>query len=392
MKNDDKFKKRSKSILRVMMGRDSLTIPEITNHVDMSLPIVTSVIMELVRLGKLTEIKDLPAQSAGRPPVLYKLNPNAGYTIGVELGRIYTNFVMLDYTQTKVNEFHTESLLSKDLEQVVSRIDEVIINFLSEKGAQKDKLLGLGISIPGLVQGEKGISKTYLKLDEMTLREVLEKGLGIKVRIEHDVKSMTIGEMYYGDIKDAQNVLCINYGWGLGVGIITNGQIYYGNDGFAGEFGHIPLAPNDDLCYCGKQGCLETISSGRAITKRVIEKLSAGASSMILKSKKVPEEVDPIDILKAANKGDQFSIEILEEAGKYLGIGIAVLINLFNPGLIIIGGTISQVAGYLIDSLKNNAMKHSIVELNKNVVFKISDLKNNAASLGVARLTSIEYC
>lgn len=374
------------------MGKGALTLPELTSYVNISLPIVTEVINQLVRLGKVEEITEIEKPQAGRPPTLYQLNPKAGYTIGVELGRIYSNFVVLDYAQTKIHESHYESILSKDNESIFVELEKIIEIILAEIEITKSQLLGIGIAIPGIVQGERGTSQTYMVVENNQLRDYLENRLGVKVRIEHDVKSMTLGEMYYGSAQKVKNALYINYGWGLGIGIILNGKIFYGNEGFAGEFGHISLQPNGELCYCGKQGCLETISSGRAITKRVNERLSAGASSMILKSKQLSEKVDPIDILKAANLGDQFSIEILEEAGKYLGIGIAVLINLFNPGHIIIGGTISQVASYLLDSLKNNAMKHSIVQLNKNVVFEISDLKNNAGSLGVARLTSMENC
>jgi len=129
-----------------------------------------------------------------------------------------------------------------------------------------------------------------------------------------------------------------------------------------------------------------------AITKNVKEKILAGASSMILNNVANPENIGPLDILNAANKGDQFSIEILEEAGKYLGIGIAMLINIFNPEKIIIGGTFTQVASYILDVTKSNAMKHSLTQLNKSVSFGISNLANNASALGVARLTAMENC
>ena len=137
---------------------------------------------------------------------------------------------------------------------------------------------------------------------------------------------------------------------------------------------------------------METVASGRAITKKVREKISAGASSIILNTIVDPDKIGPRDILKAANKGDQFSIEILEEAGKYLGIGIAMLINIFNPEKIIIGGTFTQVASYILDVAKSNAMKHSLTQLNNNVNFEISNLSNNSGALGVARLTAIENC
>ena len=203
---------------------------------------------------------------------------------------------------------------------------------------------------------------------------------------------MTLGEQFYGAARNVENAIFLNYGWGVGIGIIINGELYYGNDGYAGEFGHIKILPEGELCYCGKNGCLETLSSGRAITKKVREKLSSGSSSLLLKYVDNIENIKTPDILKAANDGDQFSIEILEEAGRYLGIGIGILINIFNPEKIIIGGTLSDVAGYLLNFVKNNAMKHSLVQLNNNINFEISKFTNNAGSLGIARLTAMENC
>ena len=115
------------------------------------------------------------------------------------------------------------------------------------------------------------------------------------------------------------------------------------------------------------------------------ERMRDGASSMLMQTNSNIEEIDPVAILEAAGRGDQFSIEILEESGQYLGRGISILINMFNPEKIIIGGDISRVADYLLDSIRTHAMKHSLVELNQSTVFEISRLGMNAAALGVAR-------
>ena len=155
-------------------------------------------------------------------------------------------------------------------------------------------------------------------------------------------------------------------------------------DGYAGEFGHIQVIPDGDLCYCGKKGCLETVSSSRAIAHIAKARISEGATTMLSGENINIEQIDSKMVFEAANRGDQFSIEIIEEAGRYLGSGIAVLINLFNPSLIILGGGVSNAAPYLLDSIKSNAMKHSLVQLNKKVRFVTSKLGNKAGALGVA--------
>ncbi len=387
-----KKKIRSEEIMQTMMGKGPITLSEITHNTNMSLPVVTDIVADLCKMDKLIEVNDLETTGLGRPPTLYKLNPKSGYTIGLDLGRISTNIILLDFAQNKIYEKHFESILALDLKEVIKNIEKEITIILNKFKISKKELLGLGIALPGLVQGNLGKSYTYLKVKNGTLKEYLEKKFGIIVRIEHDVKSMTLGELYYGSLRNEKNALYINYGWGLGLGILINSQIYYGNNGFSGEFGHIPMVTNGALCYCGKHGCLETLSSGRAIIEEIKEKLKAGASSKLTSYNSNIDKIDLNDILKASNNGDLFSIEILDQAGKYLGIGIAQLINIFNPELIVIGGMFSQVANYLLDSLKNNAMKHSLIKLNENIKFGISELHYNVASLGVGRLTSIENC
>lgn len=388
----NKKKDRIKEIIKVMMSNDKMSLSDITSKVNLSLPKVSEIVSEMLKSNLIKEsiFDDTPFM--GRPSQKYQLNPNYGFVIGIDLGRIYTNIIVLDYTQKKIYENHSETLLKLDTKVVVKKLDVMINQILREQNISKNKLLGIGISLPGIVDSYKGISHTYLNTENISIEEYFEKVFKVKVRIEHDVKSMAFGELFYGKGKNFKDGLYLNFGWGLGLGIILNRELYYGKDSYCGEFGHIPVVSNGELCYCGKTGCLETVASGKAITKNVKEKILAGASSIILNTIKDPQEIGPLDILKAANKGDQFSIEILEEAGKYLGNGIAILINIFNPEKIIIGGTFTQVASYILDVAKSNAMKHSLTQFNHNIDFQISFLRNSAAALGVARLTAIENC
>lgn len=388
----EKRRNNIKEIIQVMMNNDIMSLAEITNQVSLSLPKVTEIVKGLCKLNLVNEIIDEDVITIGRPSIKFQLNSTSGYVIGIDLGRIYSNFVVLDFSQKKIYEKHTESILNKETKEVAKILNKFVNQIFDELKLTKKQLIGIGVSLPGIVDGKNGISYTYLKLDNTTIKEYLEKTFGVNVRIEHDVKSMSLGELYYGKNKYLDNTIYLNFGWGLGIGIIINNKLFYGKNSYSGEFGHIPVISNGELCYCGKTGCLETVASGRAITKKVRDKLSAGASSIILITIQDPEQIEPLDILRAANKGDQFSIEILEEAGKFLGIGIAMLINIFNPDRIIIGGTFTQVANYILDVAKNNAMKHSLTQLNKHVKFEISNLTNNAGALGIARLTALENC
>ena len=144
---------------------------------------------------------------------------------------------------------------------------------------------------------------------------------------------MAYGEFKNGVVKDEKNILFINVSWGLGMGVIVDGKLYYGKSGFSGEFGHIPVFDNEVICHCGKKGCLETEASGSYIHKRFLEKISEGNSSILDKKVKKGDSITLEDILDAALNDDILAIELIEEVGNNLGKQIAGLINLFNPEL-----------------------------------------------------------
>ncbi len=381
---------RKNQILNALFDYGPLPLSELSNYTGISLPLITTLVSELKEDNYILEIKKTEVAKAGRPALIVKLNKSAGYILGIDLGRINTNFVLIDLEKNIIKEHHKKAFRLSNNEMLFDELEIDINKFLTEAGIEWKELLGIGISIPGLVQGTKGISKTYFNFTVEPLGEYLTNRFNIPVRIEHDVKAMTSAEICFGSVKDSKDVLYLNYGWGLGMGIIVNGELYYGNDGYAGEFGHIPVVPNGDLCYCGKYGCLETVSSGRTISKIATEKLINGSNS-ILKSDDIKlKSIKTKALLEAANRGDQFSIEILENAGRYLGVGIAILINIFNPQKIIIGGDISNMADYILESIRSSAMKHSLVQLNENVEFVISKLGDNAGALGASLLIAKE--
>jgi N-acetylglucosamine repressor len=385
-----KNEQRRLDILRCLLDHGELSLSKIARQTHISLPVVTTLIGRLNSNASVIRVKDSQLSHVGRPPAVYRMNGESGYMLGIDLGRIYTNCVALNLAQKRVAERSRQIVLLDDDERVVDKIEEEVRGFADEANIRWKSILGIGFSIPGLVRGETGVSETYLRFGDEPLRNILVKRFKKPIRIEHDVKAMTWGEVWFGSARGKSNALVLDYGWGLGVGILTEGKLHYGHQGYAGEFGHIPMEPNGRLCYCGKKGCLETLSSGRAIAETAVERLSAGATSMVRLNRANANGLDPIVLLQAANKGDQFAIEIIEEAGRYLGQGIAILINIFNPETIIIGGDVSSVAEHILNSIKSTAMKHSLVQLNKSVEFEISKLGRYAAASGVARLVTHE--
>jgi glucokinase-like ROK family protein len=375
---------RRNLILRALLDNGQLSLTDLMKITGITIPVVSGIISSLVKEGLIVEVKDKDNTQAGRPPYLVRLNGKAGYILGVDIGRLFTNFIVMDLEHNIMVDVRKKSIpLSNDI-SLIGQLEKEIKGVISDGKISWNKLLGIGISIPGMVKGRIGLSETYFNFGNKSAKEMLEERFKKPVHIEHDLQAMALGELWFGGAKNEKNVLCINFGWGLGVGIILDGKVYYGEEGYAGEFGHIQIVPDGELCYCGKKGCLETVSSSRAIAKIAQQRIEQGATTKILTQIEKIDQIDSRMIFEAANQGDQFSIEIIEETGKYLGAGIAILINLFNPSLIILGGGVSNAASYLVDVIKGNAMKHSLVQLNRNVRFVTSTLGNKAGALGVA--------
>lgn len=198
---------------------------------------------------------------------------------------------------------------------------------------------------------------------------------------------MTYGEYLQGCVKGEKNIIFVNASWGLGIGIIIDGKIYTGKSGFSGEFGHINAFDNEILCHCGKKGCLETEASGSALHRILTERIKNGEGSILsdrIDIKETPLTLD--EIIAAVNKEDLLCIEIVEEIGQKLGKQIAGLINLFNPELVIIGGTMSTTGDYITQPIKTAVRKYSLNLVNKDSVIMASKLKDKAGVVGACML------
>ena len=384
-KVDRKNEIRRILILRALLDHGPLSVTDLAKTTGITLPVASNIVALLKKEKLIVEPKEKGANQSGRPPLIVKLNGEAGFILGIDIGRLFTNFIILDLETNIVADTRRKSIaLSNDI-KLIDDLEKEIKIVLSAAKISWNKLLGIGISLPGMVKGKEGLGETYFNFGDTPAREVLSKRFKKPVHLEHDLEAMAFGERWFGAAKDVNNALCVNVGWGLGLGIIIDHKVYYGEDGYAGEFGHIQVVKNGELCYCGKRGCLETVASGRAITQIAREKISEGATTIMTKDQKLKiDEIDSEAVLKAAGRGDQFSIEILEEASRYLGAGIGILINLLNPSLVILGGGVSTANPYLLESVRANAMKHSLVQLNREVKFVISQLGNKAGALGVA--------
>lgn len=242
--------------------------------------------------------------------------------------------------------------------------------------------MALGLNLSGRINNTTGYSYSYFHFDEEPLAGIIQKEIGIQTFIENDSRAMAYGEFSNGDTGDARNVLFINMDYGIGLGILIDRKLYYGKSGFGGEFGHIPIFDNEILCHCGKKGCLETEASGVALIRKFKEKIKQGSTSSVMKKKKDLDDITLLDIISAAKNEDILCIELLAEIGEKIGKGIAMLINIFNPELLILGGTLSETGDYLRLPVRSAINKYSLSLVNNDTQLKLSKLGEKAGIIG----------
>jgi predicted NBD/HSP70 family sugar kinase len=218
------------------------------------------------------------------------------------------------------------------------------------------------------------------------LREIIERRVGLRVLVENDTRARCYAEYHFSRSKTESNVIYLHLGLGVAIGIVSDGKLYYGKNGFAGEFGHIPFFDNEKICFCGKKGCLETEVSGIAIEEKMNELVRNGANTILRKRYEAKEQIHINDIVNAACNDDNLSIELIEEAGEKVGKAVAFLINIFNPESVIVGGNLAAAGDYIMLPLKSATNKYSLSLVYKDTKFRVSKLGANANAWGVAML------
>jgi len=371
-------------IVKHLYIKGAKTNADICSRFNISSPTSIAMLNELIAEG-LVEKQGRGKSIGGRKPELYGLCDRSLFVLSIQIEKFKTRMAIFDNNNHVIIGVQTFAIeLTKDLgalEQVYEHASELI----QRSGIDAKKLIGVGISMPGLVSSKEGNNHTYLlATDEPnSLQQQLEQRFGKPVFIQNDAKSATLAEYRFGLAHGQRDVLVLSMDWGIGMGVILDGKLRSGASGFAGEFGHIPLVEGGALCHCGKRGCLETVASGSAIVRKAKAGIKAGQNTLLSKlSDSEIEQLEPEQVIGAANDGDQFAISILAEVGTNLGKGIAILIQLFNPELIIVGGEIAQAKQFLMPSIQQAINTYCMSQLREKTSIVISELGNNAVILG----------
>ena len=385
-KKDNKNSLLKKTILRLCIQNGEYSIAALSEQINSSVPTVTKLIGELMDEGFMVELGK-SGTSGGRRPSIYGLNPEAGTFIGVDIRHTHASIAVTDFKGGLIHFQDNIPFVLEINEDSVHKIARSVRDFFDEKQLDWNSVLGMGISVAGRVNPRTGYSNLYSFDPDRPINKILSEDLDIPVVIENDSRAMTYGEYLSGVVKKEKNVLFVNVSWGLGMGMILDGRLYYGTSGYSGEFGHFPLLDNDQICRCGKIGCLETGASGSALVRMITEQLQAGRASSLSQVFKQEGKVTLNDIIKAIREEDILTIETIEKIGSNLGRGLAGLINVFNPQLVVIGGKMALAGDYLLLPIRSAVKRHAQTIANQDTAIRFTKLRSEAAPIGDCMLS-----
>ena len=377
-----------KNIISFLCSNGSFTIADLCKEVNLSIPKVTTLIGELMNDGLVEDLGKVES-TGGRKPNLYGMVGNSVFFLGVDIKQNHVNIGLTDLQKNLIEIKEGIPYKLSNSQDALTDLIEIIKNFVKNLSIKKEKILGLGVNLSGRINHDTGYSYSFFNFNEEPLSKSLEKELNIKTFLENDSRAMAYGEFNSGLVRDEKNVLFLNLDHGLGMGVMINKQLYYGKSGFAGEFGHIPIFNNNIICQCGKKGCLETEGSGWALVRNFKEKIEGGTSSILIDKGKNFSKIHEIDmdkIIAAANNDDVLAIDLIADLGDKLGRGIALLINIFNPELVIIGGSLAKTGEYIMLPIKSAINKYSLSLVNSDTKIKLSSLGEKSGVIGACLL------
>lgn len=385
------MKKKSKSailkqqIIKHLYFNQDLSCGDMAADLDKSVPSIAKVLEELLAEGLIIGQGHAPS-SGGRRPMVYSLKPDALYLLAVSMDQLSTRMNLVDLNGTSVTGIGLKELQLHDNPGALTDLIKYIKAYLHTSGIAPTKIAGIGIGMPGFINTKAGINHTYLATGGTSLTEYLTTQTGIKTYIDNDSSLIALAEQRFGQAREKKDVMVVNLGWGIGLGMILDGTLYRGHTGFAGEFSHIPLYEEGELCSCGKKGCLEAEASLLVVTKKAIAGIHAGGISSLIHIGNSSYEKAGDEVMNAALQGDQYAIELYSDAGYKIGKALSTLIHIMNPGTIILSGRGARIARILMAPIQQAINKYCIPRLVEGTELLISDLGPDAELTGAALL------
>ncbi|WP_255431168.1 ROK family protein [Pedobacter sp. N36a] len=387
-----KYHQLRTDVIKHLYYSKMLTLTELSHLTHKSLPLITNVVNDLVEDGYILE-HGLAPSTGGRRALTFLLNQDKQrYIVAVAMDQLVTQVVIYDLLNHARTEPELFKLPLKEGPAITQTLIKFLKDYISRSGIPIEQILGVGIGMPGFVNAAEGINHSFFKVEgERSLNKHLIKELGLPVFIDNDSSMIALSELKFGAGKNLKDVMVVNIGWGIGLGMIINGSLFRGHSGYAGEFSHIPLSQSNKLCSCGKRGCLEVDTSLLVLVERAKTQIAEGVSSSLEQLFLDDSKLHGDHFLEAAKAGDPLAVSILADAAFLIGKGLATLIHIINPELIVLGGRGALAGKMMMAPIQQAIHEFCIPRLAEQTEIRVSELNADSGLLGAATLV-IENC
>ncbi|HMP91705.1 MAG TPA: ROK family protein [Phnomibacter sp.] len=376
---------RRKRLIAHLSSVEEITINDMADSLNISVPKATELLNELERDGFVVE-RGKRSDGPGRKASFYGLASGSCYFIGLEIKKYKLNIGLMGFDKAMIKAVYDIPFVSEDASEAMEEIIRHLQQFIEEAGIDKDFIVGIGVSISGRINVKTGEILTVYHFGDAPVKKMLEGAFGMPVYVDNDSRTLAYGEYHFGRRQTEQEVLVLNLDYGLALGVFVKGKPVFGASGYAGELGHIPLFDNEKICFCGKRGCMETEASGRALIDWLVQQMEAGSNSLLTRTYRQKGLIELEDVVEAVHRGDNLALEGMANIADKIGRGLAVTINLFNPELILISGSLSAVGDPLLLPIKTSIIQHSLTLVNADTQVVLSNLYDKAGLLGACLL------
>lgn len=350
---------------------------------------VSALVEELLAEGLILEI-GIGESQGGRKPINLSINRDFGSVIGIDLGVNYILSILTNFAGEIIWE--KRIVISKKADSPLQKVRE-LFGLIRETIKQAPKsvrgIIGMGVGAPGMVNYDQGyiLSAPNLLWENIKLKDILEKEFDIPVLVDNEANAGAIGEKWFGLGRKTSELVYISAGIGIGAGIVINNELYRGASGLAGEVGHMTIDIHGTKCTCGNIGCWEEYASEKALLRYIKENASNYSESILVANDTSGiENMNIFQIVEAAHQGDRLAVAGLKNIGHYLGIGVANLINAFNPECVVVGNVLPLAGDILMKELRVEVARRSFSYKYSHVKIMPSELALKACALGAVAL------
>ncbi len=379
-------------VLDLLKQKSPISRAAIAKATALAKPTVSAIVDDLLTEGLVREIGvGQTTTGGGRPPILLEFNARSQYVAGVHIGVRRTTIVVADARGQEVGRHQTPTPKAKPADQL-KKVAATIKDTMKKVGAPRDRLAAIGVVVPGLTDFDAGVCLLAPNLGwrDVPVRDLLGQSIDVPIFVHNTMHAVVVAESVEGAGQGETEIAMLYVGSGVGASMMIEGRLYHGIGGIAGEIGHCAVKGATERCNCGKVGCLETVASGPAIARAAQHAVDAGRKSLLSGGKRSGNGIGAEDVAEAAAKGDRLALDVLENAGRELGIAASWLINLFNPAVLIIGGGLVDAGEPFLRPLRQAAKENALPQAAERVDIRVSTLGQDLEVRG-AVLLALQY-